>query len=161
MSNYTTSLLPNENFKYCTKKHAIIFSAPILFSIIVSLLQIFSSMAVNSHYLAFPTIFSYDFRILPILVVGYSWMMQILSYTTSRYMITNKRVILREGFFWLKVTEINVLNISEINIEQNILGRIINYGSVKINSFGSNSAEIQNIAGPEQFKRKILEMQSQ
>jgi uncharacterized membrane protein YdbT with pleckstrin-like domain len=77
-----------------------------------------------------------------------------LEYLTSEFAVTNKRVMMREGFFYRHTNEIRLTAISQVNVDQSILGQILNYGTVSINAFGAFDA-YSLIAQPFQFQQFV------
>jgi uncharacterized membrane protein YdbT with pleckstrin-like domain len=46
--------------------------------------------------------------------------------------ITNRRVIYKNGFVWRQTNEMNVDKVESVQIDQSILGRMLDYGDVTI-----------------------------
>ncbi|MND04738.1 Bacterial membrane flanked domain protein [compost metagenome] len=53
--------------------------------------------------------------------------------------------------------EINLEKIEALKVEQGVLGRMLNYGTVFISGAGTSVAPIRNIADPLVFRRKFME----
>lgn len=151
--------LPNETVRCRAGKHLIIFFMPLLFSIIVwATAYLGLNKNVSNCFIFFAGV-RFNVCLVPKVLVAYFWLKQFLLYLTSSYYLTDQKFVLREGFFWLKSTEINLLNISEINLEQSLLGRLLGFGLLKINSFGGSTEIIVDLAQPEKFKQKLMELQ--
>jgi uncharacterized membrane protein YdbT with pleckstrin-like domain len=128
MNYIDKQLLPDERIIVRTKKHLIIFFYPAA----LSLFLIFMGNA----YMQTNEILS-PFIWLPWLIALLLWGYFGLTYLTSAFAVTNKRVIMREGFFNRHTIELRISAISQVNVEQSLLGQLLNYGIVSINSFGS------------------------
>lgn len=159
MANNAILQLPNETVRWSARKHLIIFFGPLLFSMVVGSMAYFGLTNNMSNYCIFFAGTSFNMCWVPKLLAGYFWLKQLLIYLTSSYLLTDQKLVLREGFFWLRLTEINLLNISEINLEQSLLGRLLGFGFLKINSFGGNTEIISDLAQPDKFKQKLMELQ--
>jgi uncharacterized membrane protein YdbT with pleckstrin-like domain len=71
--------------------------------------------------------------------------------------ITNRRVIAKFGFIKRDTVEINLDKVEALKVEQGLLGRMLNYGTVFISGAGTSVAPIRNIADPLVFRRKFME----
>jgi len=83
---------------------------------------------------------------------AYAW----LEFQFSEFAVTNKRVMLREGFFVRHANELRLRTISQVNIEQGLIGQLLNYGTVSLNAFGARDA-YTIIDKPYLFQRTINE----
>ncbi|MCD6450107.1 MAG: PH domain-containing protein [Thermotogaceae bacterium] len=80
----------------------------------------------------------------------------------SEYTITNKRIVSRYGIFSRKLAETTLDRITDISLRQGLLGMLLNYGTVKVNTAGSTKYEIvfEGVADPKQviaLIRKVSE----
>ena len=80
-------------------------------------------------------------------------------YFTTELAITNKRVIAKFGLVSRSTIEINLQKIESIQVNQGILGRIFNYGSIVVSGAGNPQAPIPGISSPLQFRRVFVETQ--
>jgi len=71
--------------------------------------------------------------------------------------ITNRRVIAKFGFIRRHTVEINLDKVEALRVEQGLLGRMLNYGTIFISGAGTSVAPIPNIADPLVFRRKFME----
>ena len=79
----------------------------------------------------------------------------LIQYFTTEYGITDTRVMFKEGVIKRNVEEINLTSIETININQTILGRILNYGSIIISGRGISKIILKNIDNPIQTRKLI------
>ncbi|MCP5245676.1 MAG: PH domain-containing protein [Burkholderiales bacterium] len=77
---------------------------------------------------------------------------------STEFAITNRRIISKTGFISRKTVEFNHNKIESINVEQGILGRIFNYGSVVINGTGGVKTPVKNIAKPLKFRIEAMDV---
>ena len=73
---------------------------------------------------------------------------------TSEFGITNKRVIFKTGLFSTKMVELQLNKAEGMQISQGFLGRIFNFGSIRITS-GSVIENFSPIANPFGFKKQV------
>lgn len=71
--------------------------------------------------------------------------------------ITNKRIIAKFGFVKRSTVEINLDKVEALRVEQGIMGRMLNFGTILISGVGSTIDPIRNIADPLVFRRKFME----
>jgi uncharacterized membrane protein YdbT with pleckstrin-like domain len=59
--------------------------------------------------------------------------------------VTNRRVIYKQGFFTRRTVEINMDKVASVDVDQNLMGRLLDYGTVNV--VGTGGA--QNVGGAE------------
>jgi len=89
------------------------------------------------------------------------WLVAFVRYKTTELAITNKRVIAKFGFISRHTIEININKVESIQVNQGVLGRIFDYGSLTISGVGSQQAPIPGISKPMAFRRAFMETQDQ
>lgn len=77
----------------------------------------------------------------------------IINAYTSEYAITDKRVITKEGLIKINTLELQLNQVESIQVHQSILGRILNYGVIKVIGTGGTNETFTNIAKPMDFRR--------
>ena len=82
-----------------------------------------------------------------------------IRYFTTELAITNKRVIAKFGLISRSTIEINLQKIESIQVNQGILGRIFNFGSIVVSGAGNPQAPIPGISSPLQFRRAFVDTQ--
>ena len=76
---------------------------------------------------------------------------------TSEFWVSNKRVLIKMGLIRRNSFEIMLKKIEAISVDQSILGRLFNYGSVGIVGTGSSKETFSMIHRPLEFRRQIQE----
>jgi len=71
--------------------------------------------------------------------------------------ITSRRVIAKTGFIRRHTVEINLDKIEALKVEQGLMGRILNYGTIFMSGAGTSVAPLRSIADPLVFRRKFME----
>lgn len=87
------------------------------------------------------------------------WISAAIKYFTTELAITNKRVIAKFGLISRTTIEINIQKIESIQVNQGILGRIFNFGSIVVAGAGNPQAPVLGISNPLQFRREFIETQ--
>lgn len=95
------------------------------------------------------------FYLLGLFIIAYA----IIKYKTTELAITDKRIIAKFGWISRTSVELNMNKIESIQVQQTILGRIFNFGTLIISGAGNPQAPIPNISNPMEFRRVFMEMQ--
>lgn len=82
-----------------------------------------------------------------------------IRYKTTELAVTNKRVIAKFGFISRQTVELNIGKVESIQVNQSILGRLFNFGTLIISGAGNPQAPIANISDPMAFRRAFMESQ--
>ena len=69
--------------------------------------------------------------------------------------VTSHRFVEKRGVFSVKTSEIALPNIEGVKMNQSFMGRIFNYGTVKIEGTGVDSVTTPHIDDPVGFVRAI------
>jgi uncharacterized membrane protein YdbT with pleckstrin-like domain len=161
MSNLDKILLANERIAFHTKKNPIIFTMPVIWTALTLFFLLQTRQFVSGLSSGLPLINSVaHLAWVPGLIALFSWLNQGLIYITSDFVVTNQRVIMREGFFVRHSSETRMSAIAEIKVEQSLLGQFMNYGSIGINSFGGGTDIFSAINSPYEFQRKVASLTS-
>ena len=98
--------------------------------------------------------------LLPVFGLGLIFLiMAYVRYKTTELAITSKRVIAKFGFVSRRTVEININKVESIQVDQGILGRIFNYGTLIVSGAGDPQAPIPGISEPMAFRRAFIEAQ--
>lgn len=147
MFNYIgKNLLPDEKILYRTKKHWIIFLTPF----VLTIMTLFFFLNANP----FLVMASYALAIVTLL----HWLNQFLLYYASEFAITDRRVMMREGFFYRHTNETRLSAISNVGATQSLLAQALSYGTVFINTFGGETDAFTELAEPVTFQKKLQEL---
>jgi len=78
---------------------------------------------------------------------------------TQTNLQSHKRVIAKFGLISRSTIEINLQKIESIQVNQGILGRIFNFGSIVVSGAGNPQAPIPGISSPLEFRRSFIDTQ--
>ncbi|MCX9156411.1 PH domain-containing protein [Niveibacterium sp. 24ML] len=102
------------------------------------------------------------FLLLPLFGIGLIfWIIAWIRSRSTELAITNKRVIAKFGFISRRTIEINLGKIESIQVDQTVLGRMLNYGSLVIAGAGEAQAPIPHISNPMRFRQMFMQAQEQ
>ncbi|MGO2507162.1 PH domain-containing protein [Psychrobacter sp. UBA3068] len=76
---------------------------------------------------------------------------------TTELALTNKRVIAKTGFIRRDTVELRLEKVEGLIINQGIMGRIFNYGTVIVSGTGGIRTPIPFITNPIEFRRVVNE----
>jgi len=69
--------------------------------------------------------------------------------------VTNMRVVHKTGFIKRRTFEMSLDKVESVDVNQSILGRILNYGDVTVRGVGEGAETIDTIASPLEFRNHI------
>ena len=88
-----------------------------------------------------------------LILLAWAW----IRVRSTEIAITNKRIIAKFGFVKRSTVEINLDKVEALRVEQGVLGRVLNFGTILISGVGSTIDPIPSIADPLLFRRKFME----
>jgi uncharacterized membrane protein YdbT with pleckstrin-like domain len=80
-----------------------------------------------------------------------------INFSASEFAVTNHRAIAKVGFIRRNSLEVLLSKIEAIQVNQDILGRILGYGSITVSGTGGTRDPFHNISDPLELRRKIQE----
>ncbi len=75
--------------------------------------------------------------------------------TTTEFAVTNKRVIAKTGFIRRRTIEMLLSKVESVSVNQNVLGRICNFGTVIITGTGGTREPFRVIVDPLDVRKKV------
>lgn len=101
-----------------------------------------------------PEIWAFVVVTLLALLIGYCYVCLVSKNT--EYYITNKRLIVKKGIVQRNTSEIRLVKCEGVMVEQSMLGRLFNFGTIKITT-GEVVNTYQFIANPIRFRTMLNE----
>ena len=74
---------------------------------------------------------------------------------TTETDVTNMRVVHKTGFIKRRTFEMALDKVESVDVNQSILGRILDYGDVTVQGIGEGKETIKTIASPLDFRNHI------
>lgn len=137
------NLMPGEQIIHRAQFHWVMFLRPG----IIGLLGILFLLPSSSRFLGF-------FFLLIAILGGIG---TFITYTTSEFAVTNKRVVVKVGLIRRISLELLLSKVESIGVNQGILGRMLGYGTIEVRGTGSTKERIPNIVNPLAFRRQVQE----
>jgi uncharacterized membrane protein YdbT with pleckstrin-like domain len=73
----------------------------------------------------------------------------------TEFAVTDRRVISKRGFINRSTNEMNMDKIESVQVDQSILGRLLDYGTVTVRGTGEGLDPIKRVAAPIAFRNAI------
>lgn len=139
MGYIESNLLADEKIIYKARLHGIIFVKPVAL-ILLGVIFLFIQLIIGS---------------LAIFIAVVAVIPSFIDYLSSEFGVTNKRVIIKVGFLRRRTLELLLRHVEAISVDQSVLGRIFNFGSVTLTGTGGVREIFHNISAPLEFRRRI------
>lgn len=75
--------------------------------------------------------------------------------STTEFAVTNRRVIAKTGFIRRHTLEMLLSKVESVTVSQNILGRLLNFGTVTVTGTGGTKESFRAIVEPIAVRKKI------
>ena len=75
--------------------------------------------------------------------------------STTEFAVTNRRVIAKHGFIRWHTLEMLLSKVESVTVSQNILGRLLNFGTVTVTGTGGTKESFRAIVEPIAVRKKI------
>jgi uncharacterized membrane protein YdbT with pleckstrin-like domain len=134
-------LLPGEQIVYETRLHWIMFAGPAVLMLIILLFAF-----VSPAFIVF-------WIVLAAIVGGWLY----LKRKYSEFGITNKRIIIKTGILRRRSLELLLTKIEGVTVNQDIAGRMWNYGTIVIGGVGGTKEPFAQIENPFEFRKRVHE----
>ncbi len=98
--------------------------------------------------------------LLPALGLGLIFLiMAYVRHHSTELAVTTKRVIVKHGFIRRQTVEINMNMVESIQVDQGVLGRLFDFGTLIISRTGTSHAPITGVSAPMDFRKAFIEAQ--
>jgi uncharacterized membrane protein YdbT with pleckstrin-like domain len=152
MGRYIDDILqPGEKVLYSTNAHWIFYWPAIVAWIVAIAFLVVSRMVVGDT----PTLFCLAVAAVSAVIALYKMMTAWFHRWTTETDVTNLRVVHKTGFIKRRTFEMSLDKVESVDVNQSILGRILNYGNVTILGVGEGKETITTIASPLEFRNFI------
>jgi uncharacterized membrane protein YdbT with pleckstrin-like domain len=152
MGRYIDDILqPGEKVLYSTNAHWIFYLPAIAAWIVASMLLVLSRMFVADV----PVLLCLSMAAISAIVAVYKMLTAWFHRWTTETDVTNLRVVHKTGFIKRRTFEMSLDKVESVDVNQSILGRILNYGDVTILGVGEGKETISTIASPLAFRNSI------
>ena len=152
MGRYIDEILqPGEKVLYSTNAHWVFYLPAIAAWIVAAILFVLSRATIVEGVILLCLSASAVVAIVALYWTARAWFHR----TTTETDVTNKRVVHKTGFIKRRTFEIALDKIESVDVNQSIMGRILDYGDVTILGVGEGKETISTIAAPLSFRNAI------
>ena len=145
------NLMPGEEIIYKAKLHWSLLLRPIgplIIALIFLLITIGSKSDSSASFLGCLTGIFFLLAIL-------TGLGALIIFITTEFALTTKRVIAKTGFIHRRSIELLLSKIESIHVNQPLLGRILNYGTIIVIGTGGTKEPFNNIADPMELRKRV------
>lgn len=79
----------------------------------------------------------------------------VLKRRATEIAVTNKRVLIKTGFFRRKTIEIFLSKIESVVVDESFMGKTLGFGTVTVRGTGGTPEQFERIAAPLEFRRQV------
>ena len=152
MGRYIDEILqPGEKVLYSTNAHWVFYLPAILAWLVAAVLVVLSRMTLTDYVVWLCLVAAAVAAIAALYWTVRGWFHRLTTETD----VTNRRVVHKTGFITRKTFEMALDKIESVDVDQSIMGRILNYGDVTILGVGEGKQKIPTIASPLAFRNAI------
>ena len=157
MGSIKDNLNPGEKITLEAKLSKAMFIVPVLIILLFAVpgFYIFTGSAPHSGYNPLVCIALFFLLLGAVGIV--SLIDDIVSYSTTRITVTDKRILAKTGLLRRRSLELSLAEIESIKVTQSDLGRIFGYGVLVVVGKGGMQEAFPFIADPMDFRRRINE----
>jgi len=156
MSYIKSVLQPNEQIVMIGRLHWIIYHRAIWFLIAGIILLLLEYKYLDAEWAITEWVIIVTAVVFGALTLGFAIYAWFIRWTTE-IAVTNKRIIYKRGFITRHTAEMNMDKVASVDVDQSILGRMLDYGSIHIlGTGGAHGIErLDRIASPLALRNAI------
>ena len=148
MSYVQRVLQPGEQVRHISSIHWIVYWP----GVAVALLAVVAFWFSETRYLTgFWRYSAYALALVAAVLLIQEW----LQWWVTEIAVTNRRVIYKTGLVQRQTNEMNMDKVESVQINQSILGRMLDYGTVTILGTGEGFETLRTIASPIELRNSI------
>jgi uncharacterized membrane protein YdbT with pleckstrin-like domain len=152
MGRYIDEILqPGEKVLYSTNAHWMFFLPAIAAWIVAVIFLVLSRMIVAQV----PVLLCLSMAAISAIFALYKTFSAWFHRWTTETDVTNLRVVHKTGFIKRRTFEMSLDKVESVDVNQSIVGRMLNYGDVTVRGVGEGSETIKTIASPLDFRNHI------
>ena len=149
MSYVERVLQPGEQVRHVSSVHWILYWPGIVVAILaVAALWFSASRPLTSFWLYT----GYALALGAVVLLVREW----YQWWITEIAVTNRRVIYKKGLVRRQTNEMNMDKVESVQVDQSILGRLFDFGTVKILGTGEGFESLRTIAGPIKLRNSII-----
>jgi uncharacterized membrane protein YdbT with pleckstrin-like domain len=158
MSYYQKVLMPDEGVRAMGRLHwAIYLRAWLMFAVgaVAGVAFLYLHYSAGDDHLI-PSYIAGGISVLFLLAAFFSWQNALIRRQTTEIVVTDRRIIFKEGFIRRRTMEMNLNKVETVDVIQGIWGRVFDYGSIVIRGVGSSYEPLRLVANPLALRTAII-----
>ena len=144
-------LQPGETIAYRAKLHWILMAPGIVLTTVSGLLSIWAAVKAGPDL----RLGLLGLSLLLFLVGGFQLLRAWLRRISTEIIVTNRRIILKTGLVGRQSIEMNLDKVESVLVNQGVLGRMLDFGTLVIRGVGSGLEPVMNVAAPLEFHKYV------
>jgi membrane protein YdbS with pleckstrin-like domain len=85
---------------------------------------------------------------LPLVVGAGLWLAIMVPIWATEIGVTSQRLIYKKGLLWRKTQELQLRAIEEVNLDQGVMGRLLDFGNLELRGTGVDDIALPTLADP-------------
>ena len=152
MGRYIDDILqPGEKVLYSTNAHWIYFLPAIVSWVVATAIFVVSGLIPAGPMI----LVCWSLAAIVAIFAAYKTVTAWFHRWTTETDVTNLRVVHKTGFIKRRTFEMSLDKVESVDVNQSILGRMLNYGNVTVRGVGEGEETIDTIASPLDFRNHI------
>jgi uncharacterized membrane protein YdbT with pleckstrin-like domain len=149
LGHYVDKVLqPGERILYRASLNWILYAPGVSLWVVALALYLFPSIGGLATFLNWCALLVF---LGGLFVIARAW----FEWWTTEIAVTDRRVIYKTGFISRKTTEMHMDKVESVDVDQSVLGRILDYGNVMVRGTGSGLSPIKNVDAPLELRNHI------
>jgi uncharacterized membrane protein YdbT with pleckstrin-like domain len=146
MAYVDQNLISGEAVHYRTGFHWVVLVSPIIVGLFLGFLSL-------GGFLSGSAGFGLCVLLVAVLIVASAFLRR----SSAEFAVTNKRVILKAGLMRRRSIELLINKIESISVNQGLLGRALDYGTVIVRGTGGTAEPFPTVRYALEFRRQVQE----
>ena len=155
------NLITGEKVTYRGGLHWIVLASPVSITVILVLVGVTLLVAGGSAKETELRDLAMSAGALAIFTAATYLLVAILRWRAAEFAVTNKRVIFKVGVLIRRTQEMFLEKIESVSVDEGVLGRALDYGTIAIRGTGGTLEPFRNISHALEFRRQVQEQISQ
>jgi uncharacterized membrane protein YdbT with pleckstrin-like domain len=152
MAYYTKVLQPDETVKVIGRLHWSIYGRAFLVLVVAVALLVLSARLTDPDWQRYALMAAGVVGLLGLLLLLSAWLRR----RATEIVVTDRRVIFKRGLLSRHTVEMNVSKIETVDVEQDLSGRIWDYGTLLIRGTGSGFEPLEGVGSPLSIRNAIV-----
>lgn len=149
MSYVQRVLQPGEQVRHISSIHWIVYWPGVAVALLAVVAYWFSETRLLTGFWRYT---AYALALVAVVLLIQQW----FQWWVTEIAVTNRRVIYKKGLIRRQTNEMNMDKVESVQIDQSILGRMLDYGNVTILGTGEGFETLRTIASPIELRNSVI-----